>query len=109
MKNIEQIVAEAEVAARNASSKYFNEVLGGRDQFACGFAWVSIFGVKGNTKEGREFKRLGITKSYDGGLCMWNPAKFPCQNVDTLLEGAEAAAEVFRKNGFNAYASSRLD
>ena len=109
MKNIEQIVAEAEVAARDASSKYFNEVLGGRDQFACGFAWVSIFGVKGNTKEGREFKRLGIIKFYDEGLCMWNPSKFPCQNVDTLLEGAEAAAEVFRKYGFKAYAGSRLD
>lgn len=109
MKNIEQIVNEAKQAAYNASSKYFNEVLGGRDQFACGFAWVNIYGVKGNTKEGREFKRLGIRKDYQGGLCMWNPASFPCQNVDTLLEGAEAAAEVFRKNGFKAYASSRLD
>jgi hypothetical protein len=40
---------------------------------------------------------------------MWNPSKFGCQNVDTLEEGARAAAAVFKSYGFEAYAGSRLD
>jgi hypothetical protein len=31
------------------------------------------------------------------------------QNIDTLEAGAEAAAKVFEKYGFRAYAGSRLD
>jgi hypothetical protein len=31
------------------------------------------------------------------------------QNVDTLEAGADAAAKVFQKYGFEAYAGSRLD
>jgi hypothetical protein len=31
------------------------------------------------------------------------------QNIDTLEAGAEAAARVFEKYGFQAYAGSRLD
>jgi hypothetical protein len=31
------------------------------------------------------------------------------QNIDTLEAGAEAAAKVFEKYGFQAYAGSRLD
>jgi hypothetical protein len=33
----------------------------------------------------------------------------PVQNVDTLEAGAEAAAKVLRKYGFEAYSGSRLD
>jgi hypothetical protein len=40
---------------------------------------------------------------------MWNPSNFGCQNVDTLEKGAEAAAAVFKRYGFEAYAGSRLD
>ena len=108
-EQIPQIVREAETAAFWAASKYFQEVLGGRDQYACGFAWVNIYGVKGNTKLGRALSAAGIRKSYSGGLEMWNPSKFGCQNVDTLEEGARAAAAVFKKYGFEAYAGSRLD
>jgi hypothetical protein len=50
-----------------------------------------------------------LRKDYSGGICMWNPSRYGCQNVDTLEEGARAAADVFRKYGFNAYAGSRLD
>jgi hypothetical protein len=31
------------------------------------------------------------------------------QNVDTLEAGAQAAADVFKRYGFTAYAGSRLD
>lgn len=108
-EQIPQIVAEAQSAAYEAANKFFQERLGGRDQYACGFAWVNIYGVKGSTKLGKALTAQGIRKSYEGGLQMWNPSKFGCQNVDTLEAGAEAAAQVFKKYGFEAYAGSRLD
>jgi hypothetical protein len=40
---------------------------------------------------------------------MWNPSKMMVQNVDTLEAGADAAAQVFKRYGFTAYAGSRLD
>jgi hypothetical protein len=108
-EQIPQIVEEAKAAAYQAARKYFNEVLGGQDRFACGFAWVNIYGVKGNTKIGRALKQCGIRPAYSGGLQMWNPSNFGCQNIDTLEAGADAAAQVFKKYGFEAYAGSRLD
>ena len=108
-EQIPSIVAEAESAAHAAAEKYFREVLGGQDRFACGFAWVNIYGVRGNTKIGRALKKCDVRPAYSGGLQMWNPSKFGCQNVDTLEAGAEAAAAVFKRYGFEAYAGSRLD
>ena len=108
-EQIPQIVKEAESAAYDAARSYFYDKLGGKDQYACGCAWVNIYKVKGNTKIGRALKDAGIRPSYSGGLQMWNPSKFGCQNVDTLEKGAEAAAAVFKKYGFEAYAGSRLD
>jgi len=108
-EQIPAIVAEAQQAAHAAAQKYFTEKLGGQDRFACGFAWVNIYGVKGNTKIGRALKECDIRPAYSGGLQMWNPSKFGCQNVDTLEAGAAAAAAVFKRYGFEAYAGSRLD
>ena len=108
-EQIPQVVEEAKRAAYAAASKYFQDVLGGQDRFACGFAWVNIYGVKGNTRLGKALGASGIRKDYRGGLQMWNPSNFGCQNVDTLEAGAEAAAAVFKKYGFEAYAGSRLD
>lgn len=108
-EQIPQIVAEAREAAHQAAMKFFREKLGGRDQLCCGFAWVNIYGVKGNTKLGRALIQNDVRKSYTGGLQLWNPSAMMVQNVDTLEAGAEAAADVFRKYGFEAYAGSRLD
>jgi hypothetical protein len=47
---VNAIVAEAKTAAFEAADKFFKEKLGGRDQYACGFAWTNIYKVKGNTK-----------------------------------------------------------
>lgn len=104
-----EIVAEAKQEARKAAEKFFQEKLGGRDQYACGFAWVNIYGIKGNTKMGKALKAAGVRQDYTKAFQIWNPAQMGCQNVDTLEEGARAAAEVFRKYGFEAYAGSRLD
>jgi len=40
----------------------------------------------------------------------WEPGTgLHCQNVDTKEVGARAAADVFKRYGFTAYAGSRLD
>jgi hypothetical protein len=106
---IPAIVKEAREAAFEAADNFFKTRLGGRDQLMCGFAWVNIHGIKGNTRIGKALKAMDITKCYEGSLQMWNPSRYGCQNVDTLEAGAHAAAEVFKKYGFTAYAGSRLD
>lgn len=107
---INAIVTEARTEARQAADKFFQEKLNGQDQFACGFAWVDIYGIKGNTKLGKMLKVAGVERSdYKKCFSIWNPSNFGCQNVDTLEEGARAAAKVFERYGFRAYAGSRLD
>jgi len=106
---IKTIVAEARHEAYLAADKFFKEKLGGVDQYSCGFAWTDIYGIKGNTRVGRAMKAAGLRKSYAGSYQIWNPASYACQNIDTLEAGAEAAARVFERYGFKAYAGSRLD
>ena len=108
-EQVNEIVAEAKGAAYQAASKFFQERLGGRDQYACGFAWVDIFGVKGNTKLGKMLKAAGMDKSYRGTFQIWDPSGIGCQNIDTKEVGADAAAKVFERYGFKAYSGSRLD
>lgn len=111
---IQAAVREAKEAAYEAADRFFKEKLGGRDQYACGFAWVNIYEfqgkpIKGNTKVGRAMKAAGIRQDYTKAFQIWNPSGMGVQNVDTLEAGAEAAADVFKKYGFTAYAGSRLD
>jgi len=108
-EQIQTIIAEAKHEAYLAADKFFKEKLGGEDKYSCGFAWVDIFGIKGNTRLGRALKAAGVRKSYTGGFQIWNPSGYGCQNIDTLEEGARAAAAVFERYGFTAYAGSRLD
>ena len=109
VEQIEAIVAEARQAAQVAATDYFQKRLGGVDQFACGFASVEIYGIKGNTRLGKAFKAAGLNKNYNGAFYIWNPSGLAVQNIDTLEAGAEAAAVVFERHGFRAYATSRLD
>ena len=106
---IPQIHNEAQQAAVEAATKFFQEKLGGRDQYACGFAWVDVYGVRSNSKLGKALQSVGFRKSYTKSLQLWNPAKFGCQNIDTLEEGARAYAAVLKRHGIEAYAGSRLD
>ena len=110
VEQIKDIVAEAKAEARAAADKYFKEQLGGVDQYACGFGWVEIYGIKGNTKLGKAFKAAGVEKNYNGAFSIWNPSEHGAQNIDVKYEGARAAAKVFEKYGFaRAYPCSRLD
>ena len=103
------IIAEAQEAARQAADQFFQEQLKGVDQYACGFAWVNIHGIRGNTRMGKVLKAAGVKQDYTRAFSMWNPSGHNAQNVDTKEAGARAAAEVFKRYGFEAYAGSRLD
>ena len=109
VNTLKQMIREATEAAYEAADNFENTHFPNGGWGACGFAWVDIFGIKGNTKLGRAMKAAGINKSYNGAYQIWNPSKYPTQNVDTLEAGARAAADVFKKYGFTAYAGSRLD
>ena len=107
---LKKIIDEAKAVAYMEADQYENKYFADGGWGACGFAWVDIWGIKGNTKLGRAMKAAGIDKAYNGAYQIWNPSKYPTQNVDTLEAGARAAADVFRKYGFDkAYAGSRLD
>ena len=109
VQQLKDIVAEACREAQTAADLYFQTQLNGQDAYACGFAWVNIYGVKGNTKLGRAMKAAGIRQDYTKAFQIWNPSGHNAQNVDTKEAGARAAAEVFKRYGFEAYAGSRLD
>jgi hypothetical protein len=106
---IDAIVAEARQAAYVAADTFFRTRLNGVDQGMCGFAWVNIWGIKGNTKLGKMLKAAGVRQDYTRAFSVWNPSGLAVQNVDTLEAGADAAAKVFEKYGFKAYSGSRLD
>jgi hypothetical protein len=95
--------------ARAKAEEFFKTKMGGRDQFACGFAWTVVYDVKLNTKQGKEFAKAGFRKEYGGGISLWNPADMPIQNVETKEVGARAFAQYLNSLGFKAYGNSRLD
>jgi hypothetical protein len=105
-EQITAIVAEAQVEARRAAAA-FHAQYGDRD--ACGFAWTNIYGIKGNTRVGKMLKAAGVRQDYTKAFQIWNPSKFPTQSMNILEAGAQAAAEVFRKYGFESFAGSRMD
>ena len=108
-QQINDIISEAKQAAYVAADAFFKNELGGQDKWACGFSWINIHDIKGNTKIGKMLKAAGVTQDYTRAFQIWNPSQYGCQNVDTLYCGAVAAAAVLKKYGFNAYAGQRLD
>jgi hypothetical protein len=114
VSELKNIITEAQEAAYAAADQFENKYFPDGGWGACGFAWVDIFRhndkpIKGNTKIGRALKAAGITQNWQRTFSIWNPSKYPTQNVDTLEAGARAAADVLKRYGFTAYAGSRLD
>ena len=103
---VNAIVVEAMIEARKAAEAALAKY-GDRD--ACGFAWTNIYKIKGNTKIGKMLKAAGLRQDYTKAFQLWNPSKMPVQSMGILEAGADAAAQVFRKYGFEAYAGSRMD
>jgi hypothetical protein len=108
LEAVQDACNEAAMAARTAAKEALQKY-GDRD--ACGFAWVNVYGVRSNSKLGKALQSAGFSKSYTGGLQLWNPSKAGVQSVGILEAGAEAYAEVIRtKLGLDkVYAGSRLD
>ena len=107
-QDLNVILERAQAAAYSAAEQFENKYFPDGGWGACGFAWVDI-PVKGNTKLGRMLKAAGVSKHWRSGFQLWNPSKFPTQNIDTLEAGARAAADVLKSAGITAYAGSRLD
>ena len=111
---LQAMIREAQEAAYEAADTFENTHFPNGGWGACGFAWTNLYEfegkrIKGNTKIGRALKAAGVRQDYTRSFQIWNPSGYPTQNVDTLEAGARAAADVFRKYGFEAYAGSRLD
>lgn len=100
-------------AARNAAQAFADKHFGGGDGGACGFGWVNVYGVKGNTRLGKALASVGFRKAYGGGLQLWNGRDgwYFGQSVDAAEEGARAYANVFKAElGLEkVYPGSRLD
>ena len=109
IENIQAVHQKAQQAAQAAATKFLNERMGGKDNYPCGFAWVTV-SEKASTKLGRALKTIGFSKAYSGGLQLWNPSGIPVQNVDVKEAGAEAYAKVLCEElGIKAYTGSKLD
>ena len=106
VEDVKAIRQEAMDAAKHAALQHLDTV--GENMY-CGFAWVNIYGVKGNTKLGKTLKAAGIEQSYDKSYQIWNPSGVGTQCMLTKEVGAQAAAEVFVKYGFRSYMGSRAD
>ena len=114
VSELKAIITEAQEAAYAAADAFENKYFPDGGWGACGFAWVNIYRhndvqIKGNTKLGRALKQAGVTQDWTRVFSIWNPSKYPTQNIDTLEAGARAAADVLKRYGFTAYAGSRLD
>ena len=115
VEDLKTIMQEAKQAASIAAQSFlddWNASTGGNqygEPMYCGFAWVNIYGVKGNTKLGRAMKQAGYEQDYTRAFSIWNPSGLGTQCMSTKEAGARAAAQVFKDAGFTAYAGSRAD
>ena len=109
--NLEAVQNACNEAAQQARSatKAFLQQHGDRD--ACGFAWVTVYDVRSNSKLGKALATFGFSKAYGGGLQLWNPSGNPTQCITAKEEGARAYATVLKdKLGLEkVYAGSRMD
>ena len=66
--NAEQVQSATRNAAVSAfvAAKDFLAKHGDRD--ACGFAWVTVYDVRSNSKLGKALAQVGFRKAYGGGL-----------------------------------------
>lgn len=115
VEDLKTIMQEAKQSAAIAAQSFLDDWTAstGGNQYGepmyCGFAWVNIYKIKGNTKLGRAMKQAGYTKDYTGAYQIYNPAGYGGQSMDVKEAGARAAAKVFEQYGFTAYPGGRAD
>ena len=106
---VEDLLAIKAAALQHAEDAALASIEANGEMGYCGFAWVNIYGIKGNTKLGKRMKAAGFEKDYSGAYSIWNPSGVGTQCMYTKEQGAYAAAKVFSAAGFTAYAGSRAD
>lgn len=107
-EQLDTILVQAYTAAIKAGKSKYDEM--GGDRFMCGFAWVDIYGIRANSKLGKQLESFGIKKdSWKKCHSIWDPAGLNVQNIDIKEAGAYAFAKVLESYGFRAYSGSRLD
>ena len=75
---------------------------------ACGFAWVNIWGIKGNTKLGRNLKAAGVQQDYTRAFTIWSPG-YGGQCIENKEAAARAYADTLKKYGFDTTVGTRMD
>lgn len=76
---------------------------------ACGFAWAKV-DIDGRKKVAKELKAVGFTSDWNYGISLWNPSKYPGQNVDDKEIGCNAYVRVMKEHlNIVIYSQSRLD
>jgi hypothetical protein len=107
LTHVPTVLREAKASAVEAAEEMYGRV-GERDM--CGFAWVTVYGVRSNSRLGKVLAANGFSKAYGGGLQLWDPAGLNTQSISVKEAGATAYANVLSVElGLRAYASSRLD
>ena len=108
VEELKTIVAEAVQAGRVAAADAY-AANGNSDWDMCGFAWVSIWNIKGNTRLGKALRAAGVEQSYDRSFQIWGGKFYSGQSITIKERAARAAADVFKRYGFDASVGSRLD
>ena len=103
---IDEVLLTATVEAKKSAEAMYNQI---RDRDCCGFAWVTVYDVRSNSKLGKRLQAAGFKPAYGGGLQLWDPSKYPTQSMSVLEAGACAYASVLEGVGLRAYAGSRMD
>ena len=106
LETIDKVLLTATVAAKSAAQAMYDQI-GDRD--CCGFAWVTVYDVRSNSKLGKRLQAAGFKPAYGGGLQLWDPSHYPTQSMSVLEAGAYAYAHVLEGVGLRAYAGSRMD
>ena len=105
---IKNIITEATQAGRDAAADAY-ERNGNTDWDACGFAWVNLWGIKGNTRLGKALKVAGIQQDYTRAFQIWGGKFYSGQSISIKEAACSAARDVFKRYGFDASVGSRLD
>lgn len=103
---IPQVTAQA---ARDAAQATNDWLVKHGDRDACGFAWVTVYKVRSNSKVGKALAAVGFRKAYGGGLQLWNPSGSYTQSITAKEVGARVYADALTKLGLEAYCGSRMD
>ena len=71
---VADLILIREAAAQHARDAAEASIAANGELGYCGFAWVNIYGIRGNTKLGRNMKAAGFEKDYTGAYSIWNPS-----------------------------------